>query len=142
MYFGPTYNLTTEQKKECRLKQKDFSKKVTKMIKNRVYVVDDGNYTRITFRIVSVLAGRSNYDINGYRLNVEISKIEEKRYDGEFVNRTPYKDERVRKYCMRKYRSLIEQELGTFLTIFGLSNRYSSNSAYYDLETPKIINRR
>ena len=142
MYFGPAYNLTTEQKKECKLKQKDYAKKVTKMIKNRVYVVDDGNYTRITFRIVSVLAGRSNYDIHCYRLNVEISKIEERRYDGEFVNRTLYKDERVRKYSMRKYRSLIEQELGTFLTIFGLSNRYSSNSAYYDLETPKIINRR
>jgi hypothetical protein len=140
MYFGPVYNLTNEQRAECKVKQKEYAKKVTKMIKNREYTV--GNDTmRITFRIVSVLASKFKYDINDYRLNVEITKVS-CYYGGTWSNRTPYKDERVRKYTMTKYKDWIQGELGGFLNIFGFGSHYSSNSAAIYLETPKIINRR
>lgn len=141
MYFGPVYNLTKEQRDECKVKQKDYAKKVTKMIKNREYTVGN-DCERITFRIVSVLPARYKYDVNEYRLNIEITKVEHSYRNGDWSNRTPYKDERVRKYVMNRYKDWIEGELGGFLNIFGFGRRYSSNGAVIYLETPKIINRR
>ena len=141
MYFGPVYNLTHEQRLDCKVKQKDYAKKVTKMIKNREYTVGNG-YDRITFRIVSVLPCKSNYDINDYRLKVEITKVESKYRNDEWLNRTPYEGERVRKYYMNRYKDWIKDELGVFLNIFGLNNRYGNGSASITVETPKIINRR
>ena len=141
MYFGPVYNLTYDQRTECRLNQKDYAKKVSKMIKNREYTVGTDHH-RITFRIVSVLAGHSNYDVNEYRLNVEISKIELRYRDEEsWSNRTPYKGERLRKYDINRYKEFIQNELGGFLNIFGFGHRYGQGASIY-LETPKIINRR
>ena len=141
MYFGPVYNLTIDQRTECRLKQKDYAKKVTKMIKNREYTVGTDNH-RITFRIVSVLAGHSNYDVNEYRLNVEISKVEYRYRDEEsWVNRTPYKGDRLRKYDLHRYKEFIQNEVGGFLNIFGFGHRYGQGASIY-IETPKIINRR
>ena len=142
MYFGPVYNLTTEQRTECKVKQKEYAKKVTKMIKNREYVVGNDN-ERITFRIVSLLPTKYKYDVNDYRLNVEITKVEQSyRGCGDWVNRTPHKGDRVRKYSMNKYKNFIQDELGVFLNIFGLSHRYTGNSSSVSFETPKIINRR
>jgi hypothetical protein len=142
MYFGPVYNLTHEQRTDCKVKQKEYAKKVTKLIKNREYTVGN-ECERFTFRIVSVLPHTSNYDVNHYRLNVEITKVEYSyRGNNEWVNRTPYKGDRVSRYHMNKYKNLIQGELGVFLNIFGLSHGYSNNSASVSLETPKIINRR
>jgi len=142
MYFGPVYNLTHEQRLDCKVKQKDYAKKVTKMIKNREYTVGN-ECERITFRIVSVLPNTSNYDVNDYRLKVEITKVEYSyRGNNEWANRTPYVGDRVRKYTMNKYKNLIQEELGVFLNIFGLSHRWAGNSSSVSLETPKIINRR
>jgi len=142
MYFGPVYNLTNEQRDSCRVKQMGYSKKVTKMIKNREYTVGN-ECERITFRIVSVLPAVYKYNINEYRLNIEITKVEHSyRGDNTWSNRTPYKDERVRKYTMTKYKDWIGNELGGFLNIFGFGRGYNSNGATIYLETPKIINRR
>ena len=140
MYFGPAYNLTNEQRTECRLKQKDYAKKVTKLIKNREYTVGT-DYDRITFRIVSVLPCKSNYDVNEYRLNVEITKVESKYRNTDWINRTPYEGERVRKYYLSRYKDWIQGELGGFLTIFGFGHRYGQGATLY-IETPKITNRR
>ena len=141
MYFGPVYNLTNEQRTECKLKQKEYAKKVTKMIKNREYVVGTES-DRISFRIVSVLPNTSNYDVNDYRINVEITKVEQSYRGGDWVNCTPRKGDRVRRYYMNRYKNYIQNELGVFLNIFGLSHRYTGNSSSVSFETPKIINRR
>ena len=141
MYFGPIYKLTIDQRIKCRIKQRDYAKKVSKMIKNREYTVgSDGR--RITFRIVSILPSRDSYDVNEYRLNVVITKVESKYYSGgDWINDTPYEGERVHKYYMNRYKEWIRYELWGFLNIFGFDNRYGDGS-YLILETPKIINRR
>lgn len=141
MYFGPVYNLTNEQRTECKVKQKEYAKKVTKLIKNRKYVVGTES-DRISFRIVSVLPNTGNYDVNDYRINVEITKVEQSYRGGDWVNCTPRKGDRVRRYYMNRYKNYIQDELGGFLNIFGLSHRYNGNSASISFETPKIINRR
>jgi len=140
MYFGPVYNLTHEQRLDCKVKQKGYAKKVTKLIKNREYTVGT-DYDRITFRIVSVLPCSSNYDINDYRLKVEITKVESNYRTQGWINRTPHEGERVRMYYMNRYKDWIKGELGVFLYIFGFTNQYG-NSATIQIETPKIINRR
>ena len=111
------------------------------MIKNREYVVGTES-DRISFRIVSVLPNTSNYDVNDYRINVEITKVEQSYRGGDWVNCTPRKGDRVRKYYMNRYKNYIQNELGVFLNIFGLSHRWTGNSSSVSLETPKIINRR
>ena len=143
MYFGPVYNLTTEQRAECKTIQKSYAKKVTNLIKNREYTVGT-DYDRITFRIVSVLPSKSTYDVNEYRLKVEITKVESnyRSYSNQgWVNRTPYEGERVRKYNLNRYKDWIQDELRGFLYIFGFGYRYGQGATLY-METPKITNRR
>jgi len=141
MYFGPVYNLTTDQRYECRIKQVQYAKKITKMIKNREYVVVN-NQQRLSFRIVSILPSKNSYDVNEYRLNVEITKVESSYGPDTWVNHTPYEGERVRKYFMNKYKNTIQDELGVFLTMFGFGPRWGNGNASLYVETPKIINRR
>lgn len=143
MYFGNYYDLTNDERLQCRDKQVNFAKKITKFLKNREYVVGS-EYEKITFRIVSVIPAKSRWDVNEYRLNVEITKVEYsfRHSNGGWTNRTPYKGERVRKYTIGKYMDWVNDELGNYLMIFGLNNRWSNKSAYITCSTPKFVNRR
>ena len=113
------------------------------MIKNREYTVGTDR-ERITFRIVSVLPSKFNFEINDYRLNVEISNIEYyRRYCNSWENGLPSVGDRVSHNDMNRYKYWIQNELKIFLQIFGLSSTWSGNtSASINYETPKIINRK
>lgn len=141
MYLGSPYSFTPEERLDCKVKQKEYAKKVTKLIRNREYVSGDGRH-RITFRIVSVLPSKNTFEINDYRLNVEVSKIEyyvgctEKWYVDSI-----HQGDKINRWTMNRYKRYIQNELGVFLEIFGLSSNWGNNTASINYETPKIINR-
>ena len=143
MYLGSPYSITPEERLDCKVKQKEYAKKITKMIKNREYTVGSDR-ERITFRIVSVLPSKFNFEINDYRLNVEISNIEYyMRYCNSWENGLPSVGNRVSHNDMNRYKYWIQNELKIFLQIFGLSSTWSGDgSASINYETPKIINRK
>lgn len=134
MFLGFVYDITPDKLEGYRIRQKEFSKKITKMLKNRTFVSSHENYMRITFRIVSILP-HTEYDyINDYRLNIEITKVEEKVYDGEWTEVKCYRNQRVYNYEER----IIKKELSQFLLIFGLSMNRIPNYAYVKLSNPKL----
>jgi hypothetical protein len=138
MYLGSPYSLTPEQRLDCKVKQKGYAKMITKFIKNRQYVSGD-EVKRITFRIVSVLPSKNNFEINDYRLNVEVSKIE--FYADEWYVDNIHQGDKIDKWTMNKYKRYIQKELGMYLLIFGLNVSYCDNGAFIEIETPKVINR-
>ena len=145
MYLGNgnLYSLTPEQLTECKVKQKGYAKLVTKIIKNREYIVGN-RFRRITFRIVSVLPSKSKFGINDYRLKTEIVSVEEcYEYDGGRHWSTEYikKGERLSSYDIGQYRFWITDELKMFLLLFSFSTNYGSNCLSIEIDTPKIINR-
>jgi hypothetical protein len=138
MYLGSPYSLTPEQRLDCKVKQKGYAKMITKFIKNRQYVSGD-EFKRITFRIVSVLPSKNNFEINDYRLNVEVSKIE--FYADKWYVDSIHQGDKIDKWTMNKYKRYIQKELGMYLLIFGLNVSYCNNGAFIEIDTPKVINR-
>jgi hypothetical protein len=143
MYLGSPYSITPEERLDRKVKQKEYAKKITKMIRNREYTVGSLR-ERITFRIVSVLPSKDNLGINDYRLNVEISNIEYYMgYCNSWENGLPSVGDRVSHNDMNKYKYWIEGELKIFLEIFGFSSNWNKDgSAIINYETPKVINRK
>jgi hypothetical protein len=141
MFFNNPYSLTPEQRLDCKVKQKGYAKMITKFIRNREYVSGDESH-RITFRIVSVLPSKNNFEINDYRLNVEVSKIEyyvgctEKWYVDSI-----HQGDKIGRWTMNRYKRYIQKELGMYLLLFGLNVSYCNNGAFIEIGTPKVINR-
>ena len=140
MFFESIKDLTRDQLLDLKVKQKGYAKTVTKLIKNREYTTGDG-INRITFRIVSILPSDNVNNVNLYRLNVEVSRMERSRDDHTWQDNTPRKGARIKRYYTNVFRMLVERELGMFLNIFGMESYFTGKQCVYYLEPLKIINR-
>ena len=141
MFFESIKDLTRNQLLDLKVKQKGYAKTVTKLVKNREYTTGDG-FNRITFRIVSILPSNNVHNVNLYRLNVEVSRMEISWDAHTWQDNTPRKGTKIKRRSTNVLRMLVERELGMFLSIFGMEPYFTGVQCVYYLEPLKIINRR